>query len=234
MTVEPNTPTPTLQQQIEHLQAAQADQLPATLRAALADQTEALIRSGVAARSLHVGDQAPDFTLPDALGRAVALHDLLGRGPAVLTFYRGEWCPYCNLALRAYQAILPEIEALGATLLAISPQMPDTSLTTVEKKGLTFPVLSDASNSVARSYGLVFTISEAVRQSYTQVGLDLAAYNGDRSGELPMPGTFVLAPDGTIRLACVDPDFTHRLEPAAILESLRALAPTGLRRESSH
>ena len=167
---------------------------------------------------------APDFALPDALGATVRLAELLTRGPVALVFYRGEWCPYCNLALRAYQASLPEIERLGATLVAISPQTPDNSLTTVEKKGLTFPVLSDVGNRVARQYGLVFAIGEAARPVYAAIGADLPAFNGDASWELPMPGVFVIAPDGTVRFVAVEADFTRRPDPGTILTALRPLA----------
>ena len=138
----------------------------------------------------------------------------------VLTFYRGDWCPYCNLQLRAYQAILPLIQELGASLVAVSPQTPDNSLSTAEKKGLTFPVLSDAGNKVARQYGLVFSLSETLRT----VSANLPSFNGDDSWELPIPGTFVIAHDRTVRLAFVDADWTKRLEPAAILDTLRRLA----------
>jgi peroxiredoxin len=144
---------------------------------------------------------------------------LLKQGPVVLTFYRGDWCPYCNLQLRAYQAILPRIRELGANLVAISPQTPDNSLSTAEKKGLTFPVLSDGGNAVARRYGLVFSLSETLRTT----GANLPSFNGDDSWDLPMPGTFVIAPDGTVRLAFVDADWTRRLEPAAILDALQRL-----------
>ena len=137
----------------------------------------------------------------------------------VLTFYRGEWCPYCNLQLRAYQAILPQVQELGASLVAVLPQIPDHSLSTAEKKDLRFPVLSDSGNVVARRYGLVFAVSERLRQA----GAHLPTYNGDASWELPMPGTFVIAPDGVVRLAFVDADWTKRLEPMEILETLHQL-----------
>jgi peroxiredoxin len=163
---------------------------------------------------------APDFTLSNVDGQPVTLSALLLHGPVVLTFYRGEWCPYCNLQLRAYQAILPQIQELGASLVAISPQTPDNSLTTADKKGLTFPVLSDLGNAVARRYGLVFSVSETLRTA----GAPLPSYNGDESWELPMPGTFVIAQDGIVRLAFVSADWTKRLEPAAILDGVRALA----------
>jgi len=168
--------------------------------------------------ALQVGEAAPDFTLPDAYGKPVNLFTLLKAGPVVLTFYRGDWCPYCNLALRAYQAILPEITALHANLVAVSPQDPDHTLLTAEHKELTYPVLSDAGNHVARQYTLVRNIPE------TERSLDLGRYNGDDNPrQLPAPGTFVIARDGKVTLAFVNVDFTQRLEPAAILDALRSL-----------
>ena len=217
--------TATLAQQIEEFQQNMSSRTPSDVGAGLRAEAERIIRSGIGAQAPMKGQRAPDFVLPDALGETVRLADLRQRGPVVVTFYRGACCPYCNLALRAYQAVLPEITARGATLVAISPQTPDNSLTTAEKAGLTFPVLSDVGNRVARRYGLVFALSEAARPLYTAVGSDLPAYNGDALWELPVPGTFVMAPDGTVRLAFVDPDYTHRLEPAAILAALRDLAP---------
>lgn len=216
--------TPTLTGQIDTFQQAMAGQVPADIMAQLGAETARVARSGIAAQALKVGAHAPGFALPDATGNATRLSELLERGPVVLTFYRGEWCPYCNLTLRTYQAALPAIAELGATLVAVSPQTPDNSLTTVEKKELTFPVLSDVGNAVARQYGLVFSLSEGVRPVYTAIGSDLPTYNGDQSWELPIPGTFVIARDGTARLAFVDPDYTHRLEPAEILAALRGLA----------
>ena len=211
--------TTSLRDQIAVLNDDLARQLPAEVLATFAGEIEALARSGIAVSGLREGTLAPDFTLPDVHGRAVTLSALLGQGPVVLTFYRGEWCPYCNLQLRAYEAILPQIRELGASLVAVSPQTPDYSLTTTEQKGLTFPVLSDAGNEVAHRYGLVYSVSEKLRA----VSPDLSAYNGDDSWELPMPGTFVIAPDGTVRVAFFDADWTRRLEPAALLDALRAL-----------
>lgn len=116
------------------------------------------------------------------------------------------------------------MQALGASLVAISPQMPDNSLSMVEKNNLQFEVLSDAGNVVARHFGLVFSLVDVLRPLYITIGADLTKYNGDQSWELPIPGTFVIAQDGTIRLAFVDADYTHRLEPGAIIESLESLA----------
>ena len=222
-TIEGELPM-TLREQIAALQAQAAKGRPPEVAAAFADSIAALAASGIAERALKVGERAPDFTLPNALGGPVTLSRLLEQGPAVVTFYRGEWCPYCNLQLRAYQAILARIRDTGATLVATSPQTPDQSLTTAEKKGLTFPVLSDAGNAVARRYGLVFALAEALRPLYTRSGLDLLTFNGDASWELPIPGTFIVAQDGAVRLAFVDADYTHRLEPEDLLAGLRAVA----------
>jgi peroxiredoxin len=167
---------------------------------------------------VKVGQKAPEFSLPDQLGDTITLSSVLQRGPAAVVFYRGEWCPYCDLTLRAYQRILPQIQALGVSLIAISPQRPDNTLTTVEKKELTFSVLSDVGNVVGRTYGLVFVTSEAARHP------GISAANGDESWQLPIPGTFVIAQDGTIILAFVDADWTHRLEPAELLKALAGIA----------
>jgi len=214
----------TLQEQLAAFQAQDAAEIPPAVRASMQRDIETLIRSGIAQHSLQVGEAAPDFTLPDALGRPVSLPELLKQGPVVVTFYRGEWCPYCDLQLRAYQRILPQMKELGATLVALSPQTPDHSLSTAEKKELSFPVLSDVGNTVARQYRLVFTLPENTRLIYQQqFGLDLSTFNGDESWELPMPGTFLVDQQGIVRLAFVDVDYTHRLEPSALLAGLRAL-----------
>ena len=217
----------TLQQQIETLQAQLAQQLPAEVLAELSKSITTLVQTGIAQQSVKVGERAPDFTLPDVDGSPVTLSELLTHGPVMLYFYRGEWCPFCNLALRAYQRILPQIRALGASLVAVSPQTPEHSLSTVEKKELTFTVLSDVGNLVARKYRLVFTLEQTIRTLYTSIGADLPSFNGDPSWELPMPATFLLAQDGTVRLAFVDEDFTHRLEPATLLDGLRAVGSNG-------
>ena len=217
-------PVETLRQQIEALQAQLAQQLPPEKLAEIADNIAALTQTGIAEQSVKAGEQAPDFTLPDVFGNEVTLSDLLKQGPVVVTFYRGEWCPFCNLQLRAYQRILPQIVSLGATLVAISPQTPDHSLSTVETKELTFTVLSDVGNKVARAYRIVFTLAESIRPLYTAIGFDLPTFNSDVSWELPMPATFLVAQDGTVRLTFVAEDYTRRLEPADLLDGLRAMA----------
>ena len=223
MTTTDQIPNETLQKQIEVFLAQTAGQLPPELMKNFYSSIEAVVQTDIAKHSLKVGEKAPDFTLPDASGKQVGLSELLQHGPVVVTFYRGEWCPFCNLQLHAYQNVLSQIQALGASLVAISPQTPDHSLSTVEKKELTFTVLSDVGNTVARQYKLVFALPEQFRAMYTSIGSDVPTYDGDASWELPMPGTFIVAQDGTIRLAFVHEDHTQRLEPAALLDGLRAL-----------
>ena len=217
----------TLQQQIETLQDQLAEQLPAEVLAQLSKSITTLVQTGIAQQSVKVGERAPDFTLPDVFGKPVTLSELLTHGPVMLYFYRGEWCPFCNLALRAYQRILPQIRALGASLVAVSPQTPDHSLSTVEKKELTFTVLSDVGNIVARKNRLVFTLEQTIQPLYTSIGADLPSFNGVPSWELPMPATFLITQDGTVRLAFVDADYTHQLEPATLLDGLRAMGSNG-------
>jgi peroxiredoxin len=172
--------------------------------------------------ALGVGDRAPDFELRNALGDEVRLSELLARGPVVLTFYRGAWCPFCNAQLRGLQGALPEIEALGASLVAVSPQLPDGSLQLIDEHALTFEVLSDVRSKVASDYGLVITLTPADVALFLEVGNDLAQVNGDDAWVLPAPATFVIAGDGTIRYARIDADFTARGEPADVVGALRA------------
>ena len=170
-----------------------------------------------------IGDEAPNFTLPNATGGEVELASHLAEGPVVLTFYRGTWCPYCNTELRDLQAVLPEIEAAGASLIAISPQEPDSSLSMRDKHNLTFPVLSDAGNAVSRNYGLVFSVGEDVKERYEATGIDLAVVNGDDTWELPVPATYVIDTAGVIRFAFVEADYTQRAAPRDIIDALQSL-----------
>jgi peroxiredoxin len=161
--------------------------------------------------------------LPNAVGESVALTDALARGPVVLSFYRGAWCPYCNLELRILQNNLDAIEAVGASLIAVSPMTPDNSLSVAEKHDLGFQVLSDAGNGVARAYGLVFRVDDALNELYLKMGIDLEASNGEMSHELPIPATYVIGPDGTVLLGYADPDYTRRLAIDEILAALTAI-----------
>lgn len=186
--------------------------------------TGALVQSGQASRALKLGDRVSDFILMDAHGAPVRLLELLSRGPVVVAFYRGGWCPYCNIELRGLQRVLPEIQRLGATLVAVSPQLPDNSLTTAEKNALEFPVLSDVGNTVAQRFGIVFTLPTDLLEAYETFQHGLLEKNGrDGATELPIPATFVLDPQGVIQLAYVDEDYTRRLDPEIVLDKLRDL-----------
>lgn len=182
---------------------------------------QALRATGIQSRVLKPGDRAPDFSLPDATGDTVRSADLRARGPLVVKFYRGAWCSYCNVEVRALMAVLDQIRALGADMVAISPEQPDGTSAMVEKHGLRFPVLSDRGNAVARQYGLVWHLPDRVRDFYGRIGLDLERSNGDASWELPIPGNFVVAPDGTLLDAFADPDYRVRQEPADVVAAIR-------------
>lgn len=173
--------------------------------------------------ALAVGDWAADFELPNAHGQRIRLADQLERGPVVLTFYRGAWCPFCNLQLRSLQRALPEIEALRASLLAISPQLPDGSCAITDKNGLTFEVLSDLNSTVASAYGITFILSPTDQALFLEVGNDLREANGDSRWVLSAPATFVIGSDGTIRHARVDPDYTTRITADEVLTALRTI-----------
>ena len=212
-----------LQQELDDLRAEFVRTAPPG-RAALYDaKVEELQRNFPIEKALKTGDHAPDFTLPNPSGRPLSLSGLLRGGPAVVTFYRGGWCPYCNLQLRAYQRALGEITAFGGRMIAISPQLPDGSLTTAEMNELSFDVLSDVGNRVARSFGLVYALPDELRAALTSNGKALPGINGDDSWELPLPATYVIAPDRRIALAEIELDYRKRLEPDAIVAALRSL-----------
>src|SRR5580692_1922412 len=196
-------------------------------RAALYEAKIEELRSDFALeRAIKLGDTAPDFALPDAAGKSVVLTDLLQSGPVVVTFYRGGWCPYCNIQLRAYQAALPQVTTLGARLVAISPQLPDQSLSTAQADELTFDVLSDIGNIAARGFGLVYALPEELRAALRSNNKALPGINGDESWELPVPATYVIARDRRVALAYVEVDYRKRLGPEAILDALRSLQPS--------
>lgn len=213
---------PSLQARLDEARARMEANAPQAAKDLYERGIKSTADSGVLERAMKKGDPAPDFTLPDASGRPVRLADLLQQGPVVVTWYRGGWCPYCNLQLAAYQEALGDMKAAGATLVAISPQLPDSSISTKEKNHLEFTVLSDVGNKVARQYGLVYTLSPELVQAF-KGRLDLPKYNGDESWELPVTGTYVIARDGKIAYAFVNADYRKRAEVSEVIDALRAL-----------
>lgn len=182
-----------------------------------------LIASGVGDNAVGLGDTAPEFSLPDPAERQVSLASVLESGPAVLSFYRGRWCPYCSEELVALQRELPEIDRLGATLVAISPQLPDDSMPRWEQRSLAFPILTDRGNAVARSYGLEFQMPGDAYAELAESGVDLEVLDGDDSRTLPVPATYVLDRSRRVTFAFVDPDFRKRADPADVVATLRRM-----------
>ena len=203
-----------------------ADGLPPEAARVIDGHIARLRAGGAGSAALEVGDTVPNFILPDAHGNAVALRALLLSGPAVLVFYRGRWCPYCNAELTAFQLALPEIAARGARLVAISPEMPDASLTADEIDRLDFEVLTDAGNRVARQFGLVYALDGEARALLETHGVDLARHHGDEAWELPVPAVFIVGRDRRIVFATADPDYRRRADPADVVTALDQLQET--------
>ncbi len=171
---------------------------------------------------LNKGDKAPDFSLPNATGETVSLSSLLQTGKVVLTFYRGSWCPFCNLQLNQYQQVLDEIKSLGAELVAISPQTPDNSLTIIEKNGLKFEVLSDRGNVVTRQFTTVFRYCDESFDAMKKAGGDFDSFYWDDSREIPIPATFIIEQDYTISFArAISGDYRKRVEAIDIIDALK-------------
>jgi len=210
----------TLKNDIDKMQEGLLPQIPTEALDLFGSTTEKLVQSGIAGTSLKKGDKAPTFALPSITGKIIDSAALLKNGPLVVSFYRGQWCPYCDLELRALQAALVEIQNLGAQLVAISPQTPEHSKSTSENRSLQFEVLNDTNNEVARTFGLVFTLDNELQTLYPNLGINLSASNGNNSGELPMPAIYVIAPDGTIAYSYVNADYTQRAEPIDIVTVL--------------
>jgi peroxiredoxin len=215
----------TLKQELSHERDHWASVLDVPTVALMNRASDSLRTPEILGRALQEGDRAPNFRLPNAQGGSVELNAVLKRGPVVLAFYRGQWCPYCNLELRAYQKVLPQLQALGASLIAVSPQTSDNSLSTAERNELAYPVLSDVGLHVARAYGVAFDLPPELVELYQrQWNNDLAKWNGEGGWSLPIPATYVIDEDARIVLAHVDPNYRERLEPEAVLARLRTLA----------
>ncbi|GHC55653.1 peroxiredoxin-like family protein [Ulvibacter litoralis] len=180
----------------------------------------AVATSGILDKAINVGDKAPNFNLKNALNESVSLYNELEKGPVVLTWYRGGWCPYCNITLQYLQQKLPAFKKAGATLIALTPELPDNSLSTSEKNKLEFTVLSDVGNTVGKEYGVVFKLTNEVASIY-EAAFGLNEKNGDESNELPLAATYVIDVNGIIQYAFLDADYRERAELTEIIAALK-------------
>jgi len=213
---------PTYQEGLNDLRENLGKMLPEDALAVFDNDAQALQEKYQSILKLNVGDKAPDFALSNATNETIKLSHLLKKGKVVLTFYRGTWCPYCNLQLAKYQRALGQIHSLNAQLVAISPQTPDESLNIKEKNELQFEVLSDNGNIVARNYTTIFKNDDAPVNTMTKLGFDFDGHYSDDSRELPVPAVFVIEQDGTIAFAKTEGgDYRNRVEVSEIIDSLK-------------
>ncbi|KAK9342805.1 thioredoxin-like protein [Lipomyces starkeyi] len=196
---------------------------PEPVKAAITKASNNFIESFDPKVAIQVGDTLPEFRLSNAVGNERSSAELLANGPLLITFYRGEWCPFCNIALVGFQKILDQIKSQGVTFVAISPELPNESLSTVEKHDLKFPVLSDIGNKYAKQLGILFQQPDSLRPIFDKFGHRLAERNGDDSFAVPVPATILIDEKGVVRNTFIDPDYTKRVEPATVLEWINGL-----------
>ena len=181
------------------------------------------LASSMPVPGIKVGEKAPDFVLNNALGKAVSLKDKLKQGPVILVFYRGAWCPFCNMHLHVLQDSLPEFKKYGAQLITITPQTPDKSVEQFKEKGYPFEVLSDLDSKVMKAYKLYFELPAELVEVYKNHSLDIEAFNGKGRNVLPVPGSFVIDTTGIVRAMFADTDYKKRMEPSAIIDALKKM-----------
>lgn len=196
---------------------------PKEVSSVITDATSNFKNTYDPARAIQPGSAFPNFQLSDATGNKVTLDDLLAKGPILVSFYRGEWCPFCNLELRALQNHLDEFLKKGVTLVAISPELPDQSLSTSEKLSLKFRVLSDIDNQLAKQLGLLFPQPESMRTVFDKFGVDWNKQYGNNNLELPVPATFLVDKKGIVRNSFVNPEYRHRLDPETAIQWIEQL-----------
>ena len=207
-----------LKSEIAAYKAAMKEKVPDGVRAIMAQCTTEIKDSGIERGALKTGDMMPDFELNNQHNELRRLSDYLANSPVVLNIYRGGWCPYCNMEMKALQGVQKEIESYGAMLVGMAPETPDRALSTAERAGI--DILSDSGNRVAEQMGLVFELPQALRPIYEKFGIDIPAFNGDDSFKLPVPATYIIGQDGVIVYDFVNADYTQRLEPTEIVEIL--------------
>jgi len=214
----------TIAEQVNDIKAAAASGLPPEVVAVFASDQAVLAAAGVAAGAVAVGDRLSPFALSDANGQTVTLDEITADGPSVIVFYRGGWCPYCNLTLRTYETeLLPQLSAYSARLVAISPETPDASLSTQEKNELAYTVLSDTGNRLADTLGITFDPSGEGLTAQRALGVDIRTTRADGGTRLPMPTVLLVDRDHTVRFVDIHPDYTGRTEVSDIINALQTL-----------
>ncbi|EGI72251.1 AhpC-TSA [Pseudoalteromonas distincta] len=211
-----------LKAQIDAYNVQKDAKLPADVLALMNTTNEELIAQHIKDNALQIGQKVENFSLANHNGENIELADLLKKGPVIISFYRGGWCPYCNLELKALNDYLPQFKTQSAQLVAISPQLPDETLSTAQKNDLEFDVLCDVSNKVAEQFSLLFTLDERIQALYTQFGIDFEHYYGDKSFKLPLPATYVINQEGVITYAFLSEDYTLRAEPIDVMTALES------------
>lgn len=211
----------TLQDQLRLMKEASAAKIPPEVAKIMQDELAKLKKTQIENHVLKVGQTMPNFKLNDATGKPVDLKSLLKKGPVVVTFYRGSWCPYCNAQLSDLQKHMAEFKAKGATLVAITPEKPDMAALTAEKKKLEFPILYDEGNKLADKTGLVFKLSPELKAVYTKFGIDLEKDQGNADWKLPIPASFVLAKTGKVIFSFVDADYTNRADTEKLIAAIK-------------
>ena len=215
--------TGTLAEQIEAFAAEMAQNAPKEALEAIGQGIETLVKSGQAERALKTGDEAPPFELESSTGERVSLESLLAKGPAVVSFNRGNWCPFGNLELEALNEAMDRL-APKASLVVVAPQLPAKSEEARKANGYRFPLLHDEDNQLARKFGLVFSMPEGLRPIHEAFQMNVPDWNGNDSWELPFPATYVIGTDRKIAYAFVDANWMKRAEPADVIAAVEALA----------
>ena len=215
----------TYQQALDKMMAEKAkkaspftDEERATMKQAGLELAKSMPNPGIA-----VGQIAPDFTLPDAYGETLNLKQALKKGPVILVFYRGAWCPFCNLHLHALKQNIARFNKYNAQLITVTPQKPDKSAAQIKKTDLPFKVLSDLDSKVMKDYKLYFELDPRLVKIYKRVGLDVESFNGKGRNVLPIPGTLIIDQQGVVRAMQAETDYTKRMEPDDIVKALKKL-----------
>ena len=206
-----------LKKALNELRNTVKDKVPADVWQTMSSATEALAQANLQANAVKTGDTFPDFTLKNQYGESRRFYDYLASGPVILNIYRGGWCPYCNLEMKAFHDILPEIKQRGAQLVGMSPESSDKAKDTAAKADIKIDILSDTGNAISKQLGIVFTLPDSLKSIYQQFGIDLPGFNGDDSFTLPLPATYLIDTKGKVLYHFLDEDYTVRQEPKDLL-----------------